>query len=83
MAPRRNAKTGQENKESVNHPWTASPKEADANLLYVPPPQKKTGRKGPEVIRRSLSSNAIPLQALTGPEGSSRLRPPDFKTIGT
>jgi hypothetical protein len=26
---------------------------------------------------------AIPLQALTGPEGSSRLRLPDFKTIGT
>jgi hypothetical protein len=25
----------------------------------------------------------IPLQALTGPEGSSRLRLPDFKTIGT
>jgi hypothetical protein len=26
---------------------------------------------------------AIPLQALTGPEGSRRLRVPDFKTIGT
>jgi hypothetical protein len=26
---------------------------------------------------------AIPLQALTGPEGSSRLRLPDFNTIGT
>jgi hypothetical protein len=26
---------------------------------------------------------AIPLQPLTGPEGSSRLRLPDFKTIGT
>jgi hypothetical protein len=26
---------------------------------------------------------AIPLQALTGPEGSRRLRFPDFKTIGT
>jgi len=25
---------------------------------------------------------AIPLQAWTGPEGSRRLRPPDFKTIG-
>jgi hypothetical protein len=25
----------------------------------------------------------IPLQALTGPEGSSKLRFPDFKTIGT
>jgi hypothetical protein len=27
--------------------------------------------------------NAIPLQALTGPEGSRRLRFPDFKTVGT
>jgi hypothetical protein len=26
---------------------------------------------------------AIPLQALTGPEGSRKLRLPDFKTIGT
>jgi hypothetical protein len=25
----------------------------------------------------------FPLQALTGPEGSRRLRPPDFKTVGT
>jgi len=28
-------------------------------------------------------SKAIPLQAWTGPEGSRRLRLPDFKTIGT
>jgi hypothetical protein len=26
---------------------------------------------------------AIPLQALTGPEGSRRLRLPDFKTVDT
>jgi hypothetical protein len=26
---------------------------------------------------------AIPLQAWTGPKGSRRLMPPDFKTIGT
>ena len=26
---------------------------------------------------------AVPLQAWTGPEGSRRLRFPDFKTIGT
>jgi len=26
---------------------------------------------------------AIPLQAWTGPEGSGRLRLPDFKTFGT
>jgi hypothetical protein len=30
-----------------------------------------------------IKAKAIPLQALTGPEGSSRLRLPDFKTIGT
>jgi hypothetical protein len=26
---------------------------------------------------------AIPLQAWTGPEGSRRVRPQDFKTVGT
>jgi NADP-dependent 3-hydroxy acid dehydrogenase YdfG len=31
----------------------------------------------------NVKAKAIPLQALTGPEGSSRLRLPDFKTIGT
>jgi hypothetical protein len=36
----------------------------------------------------NMSSNkvkgkAIPLQAWTGPEGSRRVRLPDFKTIGT
>jgi hypothetical protein len=30
-----------------------------------------------------ITGKAIPLQALTGPEGSRRLRLPDFKTIGT
>jgi len=30
-----------------------------------------------------LKGKAIPLQAWTGPEGSRRLRLPDFKTIGT
>jgi hypothetical protein len=30
-----------------------------------------------------VKNKAIPLQALTGPEGSRRLRLPDFKTIGT
>jgi hypothetical protein len=31
----------------------------------------------------SVKGKAIPLQALTGPEVSRRLRLPDFKTIGT
>jgi len=31
----------------------------------------------------NAKGKAIPLQAWTGPEGSRRLRLPDFKTIGT
>jgi len=30
-----------------------------------------------------VNGKAIPLQTWTGPEGSRRLRLPDFKTIGT
>jgi len=30
-----------------------------------------------------VKGKSIPLQAWTGPEGSRRLRLPDFKTIGT
>jgi len=30
-----------------------------------------------------VKGKAIPLQAWTSPEGSRRLRLPDFKTIGT
>jgi len=29
------------------------------------------------------NGTAIPVQAWTGPEGSRRLRLPDFKTVGT
>jgi len=32
---------------------------------------------------KKVKGTAIPLQAWTGPEGSRRLRLPDFKTIGT
>jgi hypothetical protein len=32
---------------------------------------------------KSVKVKAIPLQAWTGPEGSRRLKLPDFKTIGT
>jgi hypothetical protein len=41
------------------------------------------------VVQRKLSviiqtiGKAIPLQARTGPEGTRRLRLPDFKTFGT
>jgi len=33
-------------------------------------------------IKGKGKGKAIPLQAWTGPEGSRRLRLPDFKTIG-
>jgi hypothetical protein len=36
-----------------------------------------------KVYKYGEKGKAIPLQALTGPEGSRRLRLPDFKTIGT
>jgi hypothetical protein len=36
---------------------------------------------GPE--EEEGKGKVTPLQALTGPEGSRRLRLPDFKTIGT
>jgi hypothetical protein len=35
------------------------------------------------VIYINVIGKAIPLQALTGPEGSRRMRLPDFKTIST
>jgi hypothetical protein len=36
-----------------------------------------------EMFIIQVKGKTIPLQAWTGPEGSSRLRLPDFKTIGT
>jgi len=36
-----------------------------------------------ELPRWLKQGKAIPLQAWTGPEGSRRLRLPDFKTFGT
>jgi hypothetical protein len=39
----------------------------------------------PEKINNNnkVKGKSIPLQALTDPEGSRRMRLPDFKTIGT
>ena len=34
-------------------------------------------------IIKKLKGKVIPLQAWTGPDGSRRLRLPDFKTVGT
>jgi hypothetical protein len=39
--------------------------------------------RGHHQASRKVKGKAIPLQALTGPKGSRRLRLPDFKTIGT
>jgi len=36
-----------------------------------------------KIIGRLCKGKAVPLQAWTGPEDSSRLRLPDFKTVGT
>ena len=36
-----------------------------------------------KILNGKGKGKAIPLQAWTGPEGSRRLRLPDFKTIGT
>jgi len=35
------------------------------------------------VAPTKCKGKAVPLQAWTGPEGSRKLRLPDFKTIGT
>jgi len=35
------------------------------------------------ILHNVIKGKAIPLQAWTGPEGSWRLRLPDFKTLGT
>jgi hypothetical protein len=42
-----------------------------------------TGPKEEEEQEEEGKGKVIPLQALTGPGGSRRLRLPDFKTIGT
>jgi len=36
-----------------------------------------------KILKDKGKGKAIPLQSWTGPEGSRRLRFPDFKTIGT
>jgi hypothetical protein len=36
-----------------------------------------------KVPTNAKKGKAVPLQAWTGPQGSRRLRLPDFKTVGT
>jgi hypothetical protein len=58
-------------------------------LIRAAPEIAQDGSQYKKVKEYSLLQNrkgkgkAIPLQALTGPEVSRRLRLPDFKTIGT
>jgi hypothetical protein len=45
---------------------------------------KKLGKYVTDVLLNyKCKGKAIPLQGWTGPEGSKRLRFPDFKTVGT
>jgi len=46
-------------------------------------PHNGPGVDSASVREMSLKGKAIPLQTWTGPEGSRRLRVPDFKTVGT
>jgi hypothetical protein len=52
-------------------------------VQYVKRRQGDQDVEGKITFKWQSKSKAIPLQALTGPEGSKRLRLPDFKTIGT
>jgi hypothetical protein len=59
-------------------------------VMNIPVPQNAGNFFTPEKISASqeydqikVKGTAIPLQAWTGPEGTRRVRLPDFKTIGT
>jgi len=49
--------------------------------IYCPTTRKKCLKCDFEYVTKKWTAN--PLQAWRGPEGSRRLRLPDFKTIGT
>jgi len=55
-AKKKTARTGKENEETANHPWTASPTGRRRSLVC----SQKTRRKGPDAVR-SLSSNITKL----------------------
>jgi hypothetical protein len=44
---------------------------------------QNTAEESKTFFLNNTKCEAIPLQAWTGPEGSKRLRFPDFKTVGT
>jgi len=63
-------------------PPTAEPPNEERFLFF----NDKTPKHGFIKMLDFIPNNkrkVIPLQAWTGPEGSRRLRLPDFKTIGT
>jgi len=62
-----NCKSRQENEETTNHPRTASPK--GRRRLFVS--SQKTGRKGPDEVRRSLRSINYKTGGICSEEGRS------------
>ena len=60
--------------------WTDGPTDVTKPIVAIH--NSANAPKKPLVIY-NCKGKAIPLQAWTGPEGSRRLRLPDFKTIGT
>jgi hypothetical protein len=44
---------------------------------------QRAKKYGTENFKLTKNGKAIPLQAWTGPEGSGRLKLPDFNTIGS
>jgi hypothetical protein len=50
-------------------------------LVGKPEERRPLGRPGLREVKKK--GKVIPLHAWTGPEGSRRLRLPDFKTFGT
>jgi hypothetical protein len=70
---------------SVPYPEPATSQSVKVGYTLVTLPRIVTPyRDSVDGTRGSVNKDkAIPLQAWTGPEGSRRLRFPDFKTIGT
>jgi hypothetical protein len=64
-------------------PPSAAVTSAGAAIIVVSPTQQKVVSGSPDPGTYIKKGKAIPLQPLTGPEGSRRLSLPDFKTIGT
>jgi len=48
---KKNCKIRQEDEDTTNHPWTASPKGRHRSLVC----SQKTGRKGPDAVRKSYT----------------------------